>query len=83
MLSASYLSEARFTKVLRRFERVVFEPAFELGQEAREVTVTLAPRDLSIWDVMVSEWKMVPGEYDVHVGSSSKDIRLVASFVVR
>jgi hypothetical protein len=42
----------------------------------------LTDRDVSEWNVNSKTWGIVTGEYMVHVGSSSQDIRLFGSFQV-
>ncbi len=44
--------------------------------ESREVTVSVAPRMLSIYDVEAHGWKLVPGEYAIMVGGSSQELPL-------
>jgi beta-glucosidase len=48
--------------------------------ETREVAVTLDPKatsqPLSYWDVKTNGWEIAGGDYHVHVGASSRDIRL-------
>jgi beta-glucosidase len=46
------------------------------------ITFVLADRDMSIWDTSAHDWSIVEGEFTVHVGSSSRDIRLTGSFFV-
>jgi beta-glucosidase len=43
--------------------------------ESRKVTITVSPRQQSIWSVDVNDWKFIPGSR-VYVGASSRDIRL-------
>ena len=45
------------------------------------VVFQLAERDTSIWDTPGADWKEVKGTFKVHVGSSSRDIRLNATAV--
>uniref|UniRef100_A0A7S1WDL8 Probable beta-glucosidase G n=1 Tax=Alexandrium catenella TaxID=2925 RepID=A0A7S1WDL8_ALECA len=48
-----------------------------LAPNAEErVSFTLSTRDTSIWDVPTHRWAAVSGMFGVHVGSSSRDIRL-------
>lgn len=47
-----------------------------------DVHFDLMRRDLSIWDVVAQEWKLVGGAYGIYVGASSRDIRLVGSIVI-
>eukprot|EP00730_Choanoeca_flexa_P009428 TRINITY_DN12646_c4_g1_i1.p1 TRINITY_DN12646_c4_g1~~TRINITY_DN12646_c4_g1_i1.p1 ORF type:complete len:687 (+),score=167.95 TRINITY_DN12646_c4_g1_i1:2334-4394(+) len=56
---------------LKGFQKVYLHPG-----QTQEITMTLRDRDLSIWDADVHAWKVLTGEFDVYVGSSSNDIRL-------
>ncbi len=49
--------------------------------EAKLVTLTLDPRDLSIFDVEKNGWALVPGQYGVFVGGSSRDTPLTGTFI--
>lgn len=61
-------------KLLRGFDKVYLE----VGRE-QQVNIELdKQRDLSIWKD--KQWTVLPGEYQVHVGASSRDLRLQASF---
>jgi beta-glucosidase len=42
---------------------------------SRKVSITVSPREQSIWSVDVNDWKFIPGSR-VYVGASSRDIRL-------
>jgi beta-glucosidase len=65
-------------KQLKGFEKVWLKPG-----EAKTVTMVLTHDSLSVWDDNKHGWKVVPGAYWVNVGSSSRDIRLKSSFVMR
>jgi len=45
-----------------------------------EVKLPLRSRDRSVWDASTHSWSEVSGEFQVYVGSSSRDIRLTGSF---
>jgi beta-glucosidase len=45
--------------------------------ESKEVSVTLDPKYLSIFDEMLDGWKLVPGDYTFMVGGSSQELPLV------
>ncbi len=64
-------------KELKGFEKVILS----LGA-AETVTFTLTPRDLSYFDPHQAAWVAEPGEFEVLVGASSRDIRLCGSFVL-
>jgi beta-glucosidase len=46
--------------------------------ESREVSVTIDPKYLSIFDEAADAWKLVPGEYAFLVGGSSQELPLTA-----
>ena len=48
--------------------------------ETQEVTVSIAARSLAIFDDARNVWEIVPGEYRVFVGGSSREISLTESF---
>jgi len=43
---------------------------------AAAVTIPLTDRSFSTWDVASHAWKVAAGDFVVHVGSSSRDVRL-------
>lgn len=55
---------------LRGFERVSLRPG-----ETKEVSFTLTPEDLQLLDTKMN-WTVEPGEFEILIGSSSRDIRL-------
>jgi len=61
---------------LRGFRKVALAP----GEKAT-LTLTLAPRDLSLYDARMKR-VVEPGEFEVLVGASSVDIRLRGTFTV-
>ena len=64
-------------KVLRGIRKVFLQPG-----ESVEVRFNMTNQSLLIWDVESHDWTVVPGDYKVMVGASSRDIRLVGSFKV-
>lgn len=63
-------------QVLRGFEKVFLQP----GEES-EITLELTRRDLSFWHTGQQNWVMpTDGKFVVRVGSSSRDLKLEASF---
>jgi len=69
---------ARPEKELKAFAKVGLEP----GQSTR-VSFVLDDRALAYWDPSTGGWVAEPGEFELLVGSSSRDIRSRASFVLR
>jgi len=62
-------------KELKAFAKVALEPG-----ETRTITFTLDEQALSYYDPALKRWVAEAGEFQVLVGSSSRDIRLAASF---
>jgi len=74
-----YLSEAkprlpRPPKELKGFAKVSLRPG-----ETRRLTVTLAPRSFSYFDVKTGAWRADAGRFEVLVGRSSAEIALRGS----
>jgi beta-glucosidase len=60
---------------LKGFRRVELQPG-----ETKDVMISLDRRAVSFYDPVVKEWASEPGQFDVMVGSSSRDIRLKGGF---
>ena len=58
-------------KSLKGFQKISLTPG-QTGQ----VQLTLDERSFSYWDVNSSSWVVVPGTYEIMVGSSSRDIQM-------
>lgn len=69
-------SVTTYESQLRGFERISLEPG-----ETKTVKFQLQPDDLSLYDRNMN-WIVEPGEFEVRVGSSSQDIRLVEMFTI-
>jgi beta-glucosidase len=67
----------RAVRDLKGFARVHLEPG-----ETRAVTFTVRAGDLAFWDVATGGWTVEPIEYQVEVGSSSRDLPLAGTFRV-
>jgi beta-glucosidase len=64
-------------KQLRGFEKVPLEAG-----NSTIVNFELTRRDLSTWDTVQQSWVLQKGgEYTIHVGASSRDIRLSGSLI--
>jgi beta-glucosidase len=68
-------SLVRPVRELKRFEKVQLEPG-----EEKAISFQLDDDALAFYDPYRSEWTVEPGQYDVWIGSSSRDIRLTGSF---
>ncbi len=64
-------------KELKAFLKVDLEPG-----EAEYICLTLDERALSYWDPDAGGWTAEPGEFEVLVGSSSRDIRARTTFTL-
>jgi beta-glucosidase len=62
---------ARPVQVLAGFAKVRLDPG-----ERKVVALALSERAFQRWDLDVHDWVTVPGEYEVRLGSSSRDIRV-------
>ena len=62
---------------LKGFKKIELAP----GASAT-IDIALTPRDLSIWSTSSHKWEVVKGTFGVHVGSSSRDVRLAGTFTV-
>ncbi len=60
---------ARPRQELKAFSKVWLDPG-----ESREVALPLDDRAFSFWDVASHAWTAEPGEFELRVGSSSRDI---------
>ncbi|KAJ7114672.1 glycoside hydrolase family 3 protein [Mycena crocata] len=63
-------------KILRGFDEV---GPLKAGA-SQKVSMTINQREMSIWDTPSQSWLRPPGTFTVHVGASSRDIRLNGSF---
>lgn len=62
---------------LAGFAKIELEPGGE-----RQVVLHLDETAFWKWDASLHRWRVYPGEYEVRVASSSRDIRLTASIIV-
>ena len=65
----------RPTKELKGFAKVTLQPG-----EAKTIEFELNERALSFYDPDRKQWVAEPGEFEVLIGSSSRDIRARATF---
>ncbi|MDR2046760.1 MAG: glycoside hydrolase family 3 C-terminal domain-containing protein [Clostridiales bacterium] len=65
-------------KELKGFEKVYLNPG-----ETKTVSVTLDRRAFAYYNVRISDWAVESGEFEILVGSSSRDILLSKTVTVR
>ncbi len=63
-------------KELKKFRKV-----FLKAGEEKKVRFELSPSDLAYYNVMLHDWVVENGRFDIYIGSSSRDIRLTKSIV--
>jgi beta-glucosidase len=64
-------------KQLKGFAKVTLQPG-----QTQHVTVTLYERTFSIWDTATKQWSVVPGEYGILVGDSSRNLPLTGKIKI-
>ncbi|CAO3635404.1 unnamed protein product [Cunninghamella echinulata] len=64
-------------KVLRGFEKAYIKSGHQ-----SIVQFKLGKTELSIWDVVSQSWVIPQGEFQIHIGASSRDIRQSAVFTL-
>jgi beta-glucosidase len=65
-------------KELKKFKRVSLKPG-----ETKEIEFTINKNDLSFYDPAKHGWITEPGEFQVMIGSSSRDIKLKDNFELK
>jgi beta-glucosidase len=68
---------ARPEKELKAFAKVTLAPG-----QTRTVSLTLTREAFWYFDMRKNEWATEPGEFEILVGSSSRDIRLKETFIL-
>ena len=64
-------------KQLKGFAKISLKPG-----ETRHITVTLDQRAFSIWDINSGRWTIAPGQHEILVGDSSRNLPLHAAVSV-
>lgn len=62
-------SVPRPPKELKGFRKVFLKPG-----ETKTVEFELAPRAFSFWDTEKHDWKAEPGEFEIRLGNSSRNL---------
>lgn len=75
-INDEFSSVTTYTKVLRGFDRVTLEPG-----ESKKLTFKLTQQDLGLWN-QNNQFVVEPGNFQVLVGASSKDIKLKGEFEI-
>lgn len=69
--------EIRPEKELRNFAKVKLNPG-----ETKTVTMTLDARAFAYYETKINDWFVENGDYEILIGSSSRDIRLSQSIAI-
>lgn len=64
-------------KQLKGFAKVTLQPG-----QTQHVTVALYERAFSIWETAAKQWAVVPGEYGIRVGDSSRNLPLEGKLTI-
>lgn len=67
----------RAPRELKGFKKVYLEPG-----ETQTVEFVLTPRSFAYYNMEIRDWHVEPGEYQISVGASSRDLPLVASIKI-
>lgn len=59
---------------LKGFARVSLDPG-----EEKTVSIALSDRSFAVWSIAENNWVTEPGEYEIRIGQSSRDIRLTGT----
>jgi beta-glucosidase len=59
-------------KTLQSFDKTFLNPG-----ESKEIEILLSKRNFSSWDLLKNYWDIKYKEYDILIGSSSRDIKLI------
>jgi len=62
---------------LKRFQRITLDP-----EESKILTFKIPVSELSFYDIKTNDLKTKSGEWEIQIGSSSKDIRLKKTFTI-
>ena len=60
----------RPVRELKNFGKVFLQPG-----ETKTVTMQVNWQDLAYWETLSSDWKVIPGAYQIEIGTSSRDIK--------
>ena len=71
-----YLSDCLSTVPRPVKELKYFEKVFLRKDETKKVCIDLPLESLSYYNIMLHDWVVEDGNYDILVGASSRDIRL-------
>lgn len=77
-----YVSDVESTifrpkKELKGFKKVYLEPG-----EEKEISITLDARAFSYYNVLIGDWHIESGDFEILIGASSRDIKLSAKVYV-
>jgi beta-glucosidase len=64
-------------KELKGFTKLALQPG-----EQTQVSIELDQRSFAYWDSGLKDWHIEPGEFQILVGASSRDIRLTATVTI-
>ncbi len=60
-----------------------FKKVFLKAGKQQTVTIPVKVEDMAYWDEETSNWKLDPGEYQLHLGTSSRDVKYTLAVQVQ
>lgn len=76
-----YVGDPTATAVRPIKELKAFDKVFLKAGQTKRISVDLTERDLSYFNTSLGMWVAERGRFDIYIGSSSRDIRLLRSFL--
>jgi beta-glucosidase len=63
---------------LKRFQRITLAPG-----ESKTLTFKIPASEFSFYDTGTNDFKVEPGQWEIQIGSSSKDIKLKKNITIQ
>lgn len=78
-----YVSDLESTIFRPKKELKGFKKVFLKAGEAKEVSIELDSRAFSYYNVLIHDWHIESGDFEIQVGASSEDVKLSAKVFVQ
>lgn len=75
-----YISKPEGASIMPVRELIGFEKVMLQPGESKTVTFTPGESDMRYWDEASKEWKIEPGDYQISIGNSSRNLPVTYSF---
>ncbi len=77
-----YVNDKESTAFRPEQELKGFKKVFLKAGEEKEIEITLSKRSFAYYNVLIHDWHIESGEFEIRVGASSRDIKLCACVTV-